>query len=90
MGIFDKLFGGGSQAAFGDGETRVLTKSIEGEVRRHIANLARADLKEYTFERRRSEYPHARSDLVVYNGAKTAVLDGRELDSGEISFWPRA
>ena len=88
MGILGKLFGG-SQADFGAGETRPLTKGIQTEVRRHIAVLASADLSAYTFERRRSDYPHARSDLVVYDGAKTAVLDGRELDSGEISFWPK-
>jgi hypothetical protein len=89
IGSVRSLFGGGQSEAFGEGQKSPLTKHLTLEIKRHIAELSRKDLVGYTFERRRSEYPQAKSDLVVYNQAGTPVLHGREMSGGEFSFWSK-
>jgi len=82
------FFNGQTQEAFGLGQRTALTSSLRKDIRRHIANLSGADLTGYTYERRRSDYPQAKSDLVIYDPTGKPVLDGREL-SGGVSFWPK-
>jgi hypothetical protein len=55
-------------------------------IRRHLESMRNTDFAEYTFERRRSTYPQAKSDLIVYNSTGTPVLHGRETD-GPLAFW---
>ena len=83
------FFSGQTREQFGLGHKFPLTKQITKEIRRHIASLSTADLTGYTFERRHSDYPHAKSDIVVYDPSDKAILDGRELSGGEVSFWPK-
>ena len=89
IGTVRSFFSGQSQEAMGSGHRFALSKPITREVRRHIAVLSGADLTGYTFERRHSDYPGAKSDIVVYNPAGEGVLNGREMNNGEISFWEK-
>jgi hypothetical protein len=59
-----------------------MVKSLQ----RHEIALRMVDLRPYTFERRRSEYLGAKSDLIVYDAEGRAVMHGREFD-GALSFW---
>ena len=78
---------GQTQAQFGSGERFPLTKSISRAITFHMNELNRTDLSKYTFERRHSDYPHAKSDLIIYDGEGAAVLTGREAGDGQMSFW---
>ena len=89
IGSVRTFFSGQTQEAFGIGQQHPLTKPIMKEVRRHIAVLSGADLTGYTFERRHSDYPSAKSDIVVYNPSGKPILDGREMSNGELSFWEK-
>jgi len=73
--------------AFGDGARFPVTKQMIVSIKRHMVGLKDQDITGYSFERRRSDYRDARSDLVVYNVEKTPVLHGREFGNS-ISFWP--
>ena len=93
MSIIDSIrtfFSGQTQEAFGYGEKYPLSKPITKEIRRHIAILSGADLTGYTFERRHSDYPGAKSDIVIYDPSGKSTLNGREMDNGELSFWEKS
>jgi hypothetical protein len=87
LGAVRSKFSGQTQEQFGEGERFPLTKSIRNAITEHMSDLRRTDLSRYTFERRHSEYPHAKSDLVIYDVNGLAVLNGRENDDGRMSFW---
>jgi hypothetical protein len=76
-----------TELAFGEGERFPLTKQMTVAVKRHMVALKDADLSAYTFERRRSDYKDARSDLVIYDATSAKVLSGREFNSGPTSIW---
>ena len=85
---FRSRFSGQSFEAFGTGQRFPLSKELSHEIRRHIVQLSRMDLAGYTYERRRSEYPQAKSDIVVYDPDGKIVLNGREMQGGgDLSFW---
>jgi hypothetical protein len=91
MGVFSALrskMNGQTAEAFGEGQQFPLTKPMITSIQRHMPALKDTDLSSYTFERRRSDYAGAKSDLVIYNDSKQPVLHGRELNSGPISVWP--
>src|SRR5215204_6380536 len=91
MGMFSSLrskMSGQTLEAFGEGERFPVNKQMILTIKRHVADLKDADLTGYTFERRRSDYKGAKSDLVIYNDTQQAVLHGREPESGPISIWP--
>ena len=81
------LFSGQTQEAFGSGERFPLTKQMIQKIRRHMSGLEKTDLTAYTFERRHSDYPGAKSDIVIYNDSGQIVLNGREISGGPTSFW---
>ena len=78
---------GQTQEAFGEGQQFPLTKPLVQSIHEHISELRRADLSHYTFERRHSSYPDAKSDIVIYNAEREPVLHGRENRDGRMSFW---
>jgi hypothetical protein len=82
-------FSGQTQEAFGQGERFPVSKTIVKEVRRHLARFEKVDMSAYTFERRRSDYADAKSDLVIYDENGAPVVRGREFDNGHLSFWDR-
>ena len=93
MSIIDSIrsiFSGQTQEAFGYGQKYPLSKSLTKEIRRHIAVLSGADLSGFTFERRHSDYPGAKSDIVIYDASGNIKLNGREMNSGEVSFWEKS
>ena len=85
--IRSKFGGQAPQQAFGEGRRFPLSKELTLDIRRHVAQLSGRDLAGYTVERRRSDYPMAKSDLVVYDPEGKAILDGREMQGGHSSFW---
>lgn len=89
IGSVRSFFSGQTQEAFGAGRKFPLSKSITKEVRRHSAALSRAELTGYTFERRHSDYPGAKSDIVIYDPNGKGILNGREMHNGELSFWEK-
>jgi hypothetical protein len=78
---------GQTQEAFGSGQRFPLNKQIKDSIKRHVAGLGGKDLSQYTFERRHSDYPDSKSDLVIYDGEQRAVLNGREGSDGRLSIW---
>jgi hypothetical protein len=90
IGSIRSFFSGQTQEAFGYGERYPLSKPLTKEIRRHIAVLSGADLIGYTFERRHSDYPGAKSDIVIYDPSGKSTLDGREMNNGEVSFWEKS
>ena len=89
IGSVRSFFSGQSHEAMGEGHKFSLSKPITKEIRRHIAVLSGADLTGYTFERRHSDYPGSKSDLVIYDPSGKSILDGREMNNGETSFWEK-
>jgi hypothetical protein len=91
MSIFGSItshFTSKAEMDFGLGERFPLTKQIAAAVRTHSIRLASADLSSFKFERRRSEHPDAKADLVIYDGSANPVLFGREMSAG-MSFWAK-
>jgi hypothetical protein len=78
---------GQTQEAFGAGERFPLSKDLKRAIIQHMSDLGRNDLSQYTFERRTSYYPDAKSDIVVYDSAQEPVLYGRESRDGLVSIW---
>jgi hypothetical protein len=79
-------FNGQSTELFGQGQRYPLTDKMVKSIKKHEVSLRSADLGAFKFERRRSTYHDAKSDLVIYNAEGTPVLNGREFD-GPLSFW---
>jgi hypothetical protein len=52
-----------------------------------MPELKRADLASYQFERRHSDYPDSKSDLVVYDDSGIVMFHGRENRDGRVSIW---
>ena len=87
LDTFRSFFSGQTFEAFGEGQRFPLTKQMTTAIRRDIHHLEKSDLSAYTFERRHSEYPGAKSDVVVYDDQKTAIVSGRETSAGPAAFW---
>jgi hypothetical protein len=91
MGMFSSLrskMSGQTNEVFGEGERFPVNKQMIITIKRHVNDLKDTDITGYTFERRRSDYKGAKSDLVIYNENKMPVLHGREPESGPTSVWP--
>ncbi len=65
----------------------VLSDQMIRFVLRHFVRLDASALRDYTFERHKTEYPHARVDLDLYDGAGKLVFQGREFPSGIAGYW---
>ncbi len=68
-------------------ERSVLSDHMIRFVLRHFVRLDASGLRDYTFERHKTEYPHARVDLDLYDGAGKLVFQGREFPSGIAGYW---
>lgn len=85
------FFNGQSSEKFGEGKRFPLTKEMVSALYSHLPALRKVDMKGYVFERRRSIYPGAKSDIVVYNAQEQPVVDGREIGGNSpFSFWDHA
>jgi hypothetical protein len=78
---------GQTQEAFGEGQRFPLNGDVKRAILHHMNELGRKDLAAYSFERRHSYYPDAKSDLVIYDGEGQPVLHGRENRDGLLSIW---
>lgn len=83
------LLSGQSREEFGFGQRHPVSKQIAEGIRFHLDGMAKTDFAEYTFERRRSNYPTAKSDIVVYDPSGISVIRGREFSEGghSLVFW---
>ncbi|HLF79437.1 MAG TPA: hypothetical protein VJB57_18300 [Dehalococcoidia bacterium] len=89
MKLFDSMrskLSGQTAEKFGEGQRFPLTKPMVKSIKQHIGSLRETDLDAYTYERRRSDYSQAKSDLMIYDREGQAVLHGRESD-GPLNFW---
>ena len=68
---------GQTTEAFGDGERFPVNKQMIITIKRHINDLKDTDITGYTFERRRSDYAGAKSDLVI-KAADRALYRAKE------------
>ena len=71
---------------FGFGNRFPLSKQMIESIRRHLSKGRSESLANYKFERRRSDYSGAVSDIVVYDAQETPVLQGRDWGH-TLSFW---
>jgi hypothetical protein len=62
---------------------------VETAIRRNIVDVARQDLSGYTFEKRKTRYPNAKYDLLIFDPNGKAVIEGREFTSRDVSLWLR-
>lgn len=77
---------GQTTEAFGEGQRYPVTKSMVKSIKNHMVSLRNTDIDGYTFERRRSDYKDAQSDLVIYDDEGHIVLHGRDWGH-QASFW---
>jgi hypothetical protein len=84
---FRSRMSGQTTEAFGTGERFPVTKQMATSIKSHMNGLINTDLSTYTFERRRSDYPDSKSDIVVYDPEGQVILHGREGSNGKLSFW---
>jgi hypothetical protein len=80
-------FSGQTQEQFGDGQRFPLTRPLLRSICDHMPELHRADLASYQFERRHSDYPDSKSDIVVYDDSGVVMFHGRENRDGRVSIW---
>ena len=68
-------------------ERSVLSDKMIGFVLHHFVGLDAAALRDYTFERHKTEYSNAKADLDIFDGAGRLVFQGREFNSGMAGYW---
>jgi hypothetical protein len=78
---------GQTREEFGEGQRFPLNGELKRAILHHMNDLNRTDLSTFSFERRHSDYPDAKSDLVIYDSTGLAVLHGRETKDGLVTIW---
>jgi len=68
-------------------ERSPLSAKMSQLVRRHFAGLDAATLRDYTFERYKTDDPNATADLDIFDGTGKAVFQGKERRSGIAGYW---
>jgi hypothetical protein len=68
-------------------ERSPLNDKMSQLVRRHFAGLDAATLRDYTFERYKTDYPNAIAELDIFDGTGKSVFQGKELRSGIAGYW---
>jgi hypothetical protein len=68
-------------------ERSVLSEKMVQTVLLHFPGLGASALRDYTFERRKTDYAQAKADLDIYDGAGKLVFQGREFHSGIAGYW---
>lgn len=68
------------------GQKQALPTKIASQVKSEFPAFRQADLSDYTYDKRHSDFKDAKSDLTVYNGVGTVVLHGRDFGSRTF-FW---
>jgi hypothetical protein len=68
-------------------ERSVLSDKMIQFVCHHFVGLDAAALREYTFERHKTEYPDAKADLDIFDDAGRLIFQGREFHSGMAGYW---
>ena len=53
----------------------------------HFAGLDASTLRDYTFERYKTDYPNAIAELDIFDGTGKSVFQGKELRSGIAGYW---
>jgi hypothetical protein len=53
----------------------------------YFGRMDAAALRDYTFERYDTDYPTAKADLDVFDGAGKVAFQGREFRSGVAAYW---
>ena len=56
-------------------------------VLRHFAGLDPATLRDYSFERYKTDDPNATAELDIFDGTGKSVFQGKELRSGIAGYW---
>ena len=68
-------------------ERSVLSDKMIRFVLLHFVGLDASALRDYTFERHKTDYPHAKADLDIFDGTGKLVFQGREVPSGIAGYW---
>ncbi|MGE0688435.1 MAG: hypothetical protein AB7P33_16955 [Dehalococcoidia bacterium] len=87
LGSMRTKMSGQTQEKFGEGERYPLTKDLIRSIREHMNEFYRTDLSKYRFERRHSDYPDAKSDIVIYDPEERVAFHGREARDGRVAVW---
>ena len=67
-----------------------LPSALVKEVQYQIQSLSRADLSEYTYVRKSSDYKDAKNDFFIYNPDGKLVLMGRGFGNRKFFWSPTA
>jgi hypothetical protein len=71
----------------GNDKRESLSSNLVKSVKFHFTTYSTQDIQTFKVERSRSNYPHAKSDLVIFNGQGEAVIKGHEFGGGQTSLW---
>ncbi len=70
-----------------DAKREKLSSNLVKSVKFHFNGFSAADIAGFQVERTKSDYPSARSELVIFNKDGTAVIKGREFGGNQTSLW---
>ena len=87
LGSMRSKMSGQTQEQFGSGQRFPLTKSLMRSICEHMNELYGTDLSHHKFERRSSDYPQAKSDIVIYDADDNVAFYGRESNDGRVAVW---
>ena len=70
-----------------NGKRENLSGDLLKSVQFHFRSYSKEDLASFRVERNKSDYPKAKSDLVIFDGHGTPIFKGREFGGGHTSLW---
>jgi hypothetical protein len=66
-----------------------LDSDMKRELKFHL-RLTTEYMDSLSVEKRKSDYPKAKADYLIFDPEGTAVIEGRHFDGGAVAFWRRA
>jgi hypothetical protein len=64
-----------------------LSSNLVKSVKFHFSNFSPEQIAGFTVQRSKSSYPHAKTDLIIFDGSGTAVIKGREFGGRQTTLW---
>lgn len=70
-----------------DAKREKLSSNLVKSVKFHFSGFSAAQIAGFKVERTKSDYPGAKSELLIFDEHGTAVIKGREFGGGQTSLW---
>ena len=72
---------------FGAGNRSPLSRTIRSQLRSNFPSRDSRDFADYSFESRKSHFPGAKQDLVIFDSQGKPTFQGRLTNERRFSFW---